>query len=356
MRQRTRSAGRTRRNAKAIIDTSHREDKGIEAWVCHSTISMVLCEAWEEITRRRLYVFIAQSSPMLKEGGQDSRSIEDKKGNIRPYCLTEIARLALLSILMGSRLRLRVPHLNRPVCTRCALALAWIGVIRLELYDDGFLGVIEKPTVSTHLKPVFSSICSWNIEGWKLSSQTRRCIFQNNSNRVFCLSIEDICRRWRGHHGEISSCSLIVVEAKYMDYSYLSTIGEDSLYSTPCLERRRPMLMYIEHPSSLKKNPCWPLARNREFVRESPIERFLFSAVTSDCHIVTGMTSSVILLCDLSRKGVLPSFALTLLLSTDDACKNHHSLEELLSFIQFIKNQYSSAVRLAVFLDGLRLE
>ena len=246
----------------------------------------------------------------------------------------------------------RVPHLKQPTCNKHLLLLRKLRLIQLELYDDGFLGVVESPTVCKYLRPVFGSIYSWNIQGWQLSDATIRCLAGRQGIAISSLSLEDLCRDWRQNNEENERGLLIIIEAKYMDYIELNGFIDQISHTVSPHSKFEVTPKYFEHPWEIKRNINWPPNLKRDLMYESPIERYLFKTVNPDTHIVTGMTSSIVLLCDLIKKGELPSCRVTLLLSTKQSDKKFHHRDELDSYISFMRRMYSSVVDLTVMLDG----
>lgn len=323
----------------------------IEAWVCYTTISLDLYDSWVRQTHQRPCLFLSPGTPLLREKSTRKSELQDRP-DIKPYTLKQILILTLASLLSGSRLLVRVPHLNQPLCNKHLLLLRKLRLIQLGLYDDGFLGVVETPTVCKYLQPVFGSVCSWNIQGWQLSDTTIRCLAGRRGIEILNLSLEDLCRDWRQNIEEYEREPLIIVEAKYMDYTGLNGFIGKISHTVSSHSKFEVVPKYIEHPWEIKRNINWPPNRKRNLIYESPIERYLFKTVNPDTHVITGMTSSIVLLCDLIKKGELPSCRVTLLLSTKRANENWHDQNELYSYVNFMNRMYSSVVNLSMILDG----
>jgi hypothetical protein len=236
------------------------------------------------------------------------------------------------------------------------LALARLRLIQLKLYDDGFLGVVENPAVRNYLQPVFTSLCSWNIEGWKPSSATMRCLSARRGIKIFQLPLEELCIFWRKNNHENEKNLLIVVEAKYMDYLALNSFIEQMTATENYQSQSEVIPKYFEHPWEIKRNVYWPLNQKREILCESPVEQYLSRTISTDTHVITGMTSSAVILCDLIKKNFLPSCRISLFLSSDQSDKEYHRRDELDSYVSFMKETYSSVVELKITLDGHRLE
>jgi hypothetical protein len=327
----------------------------IEAWVCYSTISFVLYESWARQAHHRPRLFLAQGTPLLREKSTLKSELHDRP-DLTPYTIKQVFIYMLASLLAGSRLVVRVPHLNQPTCNKHLLLLRKLRLIQLELYDDGFLGIVETPTVCKHLQPVFSSVYSWNIQGWQLSDATIRCLAGRRGIAISHLSLEDLCRDWRQNNVENERGLLIIIEAKYMDYIGLNDLINQMPHTVSPHSKYEVIPKYIEHPWKIKRNTNWPPNLKRDLVYESPIERYLFNTVNPDTHVVTGVTSSIVLLCDLINKGELPSCRVTLLLSTKQSDTKFHHQDELDSYISFMHRMYSSVVDLTVMLDGQRVK
>lgn len=329
--------------------------KGIEAWVCYSTISLNLYESWAKLAHRHARVFLAPGTPLLRENSS-LRSELQNRSDVEPYNLRKILSLAALSCLSGSRLRIRVPHLNQPTCHKHLLALARLRLIQLALYDDGFLGVVENPAVCNYLRPVFASLCSWNIQGWKLSSATNRCLSAKGGIEIFQVPVEDLCIFWRKRNQGSEKNLLIIIEAKYMDYVALNCFIEQISIPEHYQAQLEMIPKYFEHPWEIKRNIYWPPDRKRDLLHESPVEQYLSRSISADTHVVTGMTSSAVILCDLIKKKALPSCRISLLLSSSQSDKEYHRRDELESYASFMKETYSSVVELEITLDGHQLE
>ena len=136
-----------------------KRSRKIEAWVCYSTISFDLYESWAKQTHHRPRLFLAPGTPLLREKSTRKSELRNRP-DLKPYTLKTILKLTLATLLAGSRLLVRVPHLNQRICNKQLLLLRKLRLIQLELYDDGFLGVVESPTVCKYLQPVFGSVCS----------------------------------------------------------------------------------------------------------------------------------------------------------------------------------------------------
>jgi hypothetical protein len=133
-----------------------------------------------------------------------------------------------------------------------------------------------------------------------------------------------------------------------MDYQMLSKIFTDTdLQQLTC----EPPY-YYEHPWSIKRNKYWPLDVDRKVVEHISLEKHLTMNVGINSLIYTGMTSSVILLCELVKQGRLSIGNLTLLLQEPAVLSKYQDPNELDSFINFIVRVYSESVKLTVWYNG----
>ena len=331
--------------------SEYKRTRKIEAWVCYSTISFDLYQSWARQAHQRPRLFLAPGTPLLREKSTRINELQDRP-DLKPYTIKHILILILASLLAGSRLQVRVPHLNQPICNKHILLLSRLRFIQLELYDDGVLGVVEAPTVCNYLQPVFGSVYSWNIQGWQLSDSTIRCLAGKRGIAISNLSLEDLCRDWRQNNAGNERELLIIIEAKYMDYIGLNNLINQMPHTVGSHSKFEAIPKYFEHPWEIKRNINWPPSLQRDLIYESPIERYLLNNVNPEAHVITGMTSSIVLLCDLISKGELPSCRVTLLLSTRQADEKFHHQDELDSYICFMHRMYSSVVDLTVMLDG----
>ena len=341
-------------STKTLSRINFKGTKGIEAWVCYSTISLNLYESWAKLTHLHARLFLAPGTPLLRENSIRRSELESRP-DVIPYTLKQLLLLALLSGLSGSRLRIRVPHLHRPTCHKHLLLLRKLLVIQLELYDDGFLGVVEAPTVCKHLQPVFSSLCAWDIYGWQLSDATIRCLSGRKDLSITHLHLKDLCSTWRHNNEKVEKDPLIIIEAKYMDYFALNYFIYQRPHAESGLSKSEVIPKYFEHPWEIKRNHDWSPSQKRDFVHESPIEYYLSRSIGPDTLVITGMTSTAVIMCDLIRKKALPSCRFTLLLSTKQSEKEYHCQGELYSYIDFMDRTYSSEIDLKILLDGERV-
>jgi hypothetical protein len=166
------------------------------------------------------------------------------------------------------------------------------------------------------------------------------------------LSLEDLCVAWLESNEKNEEAPLIIIEAKYMDYLALSNFIAHVPHSGKCFAKTEIIPKYFEHPWYIKRNTNWPSDLKRDLVKESPVEHYLSRTIDLNTHIITGMTSTIILVCDLIKKKVLPSCSVTLLLTTKQSNEGNYCLGELHSYIKFMNHMYSSVVDLSIMLDG----
>jgi hypothetical protein len=324
----------------------------IEAWVCYSTISFFLYKAQRKISNKRLRLLIAKGSPFLQESSC-LRSEVLKRCDINAYTRLGLVTLCLKSIARGEKLAVRVPHLNPPTFHGTLAILARIGLIRLELYDDGFLGIVGDPAVCKYLKPIFSSVVCWDIEGWALSRSVFNSISKRNKIDIIRLPIKETAISWRGENKESAVTRTFIVEAKYMDYQYLSE------FLGPWVNRNRfagkssdLIPEYFQHPWEIKRNTLWPNEMKRTILKRDPLERYLTRNLIGSSTVITGMTTTAIWICELAKKGVLPRFGLVLLLSDENKKTEFHTSCELNSFLDFLTSSYQACTRMFISLNG----
>jgi hypothetical protein len=246
-----------------------------------------------------------------------------------------------------------VPHLNSPIINRTIEKLSCYRLIRFDLYDDGFLGILDRPSVCQYLKPIFRSIIAWNISGWKLSKYSLHALKSANAinldlQSVPCaLAVENL----RSVSIGAALSNLFIVEAKYMDYQLLSDLLRGKQLDF-ILDK---IPYYYQHPWSIKQNTIWPPELQRNVITNVPLETHLASRINQDSHVVTAMTSSVIFLCELVRQGLVSNHRITLLLRTSSIPSEYHNESEPYSFSLFIRQTYRELVNLSVWLNGVLL-
>jgi hypothetical protein len=225
-------------------------------------------------------------------------------------------------------------------------------LIRLELYDDGFLGILENPPVCRYLKPIFSSVCCWNISEWKLSSVTLRKIIhprakQIKINAVFCNSL---VRNKVNQERQLikSTPATFIIESKYMDYQLLlkmfASTNKDQSGSKPPY--------YYQHPWAIKRNKYWPTDLDRRVIENNSLEHHLLMNLDSNSLVYTGMTSSAVLICELVKQGFVSISNLTVLLQEPSSLSEYQEPNELNSFIDFLHRVYSNSVSLTIWFNG----
>ncbi len=325
-----------------------------ELWICYSSISYYLFVAWHKSSSldRRGFLCYAPGSPLYKCHIPNDLLAYTSKA-LKSYHARNFILLAFTSILGGRRLVVRVPHLNAPIINKTIERLALLSLIRLDLYDDGFLGILDRPSVCNYLKPIFRSVCSWNISGWKLSKFTLHAL---KSSKVTSLDIQSLPCTLAVENLHLvpfrkSFSNVFIVEAKYMDYQLLSDLLRGNELALPIHQ----ILNYYQHPWSIKQNRCWPPEFQRNLVSDVPLETHLASLINQESHVITAMTSSVIFLCELVRQGVIMKHRITLLLRNSATPTEYHNESEPHSFISFIQQNYQDDISLSVWLDGTRL-
>ncbi len=327
-----------------------------EVWICYSTISFYLFCSWQRVNYRTIKGFVcyAPGSPLHTCLVPNDWQIESKK-HLKIYCAKTFIHLALRCLLSGKRLVVRVPHLNPPIISKTIKRLQKLGLISLEIYDDGFLGILDQPSVCDYLQPIFHSICCWNIAGWSLSNYSLGHIQTPKIKRLVvypspCKHLIDDIFRLKANEESTNQQSFIL-EAKYMDYSLLKNLLitnklDDYLAQPP---------YYYQHPWSIKRNKLWPTNISRNQITHLSVERHLASLITEHSHIITGMTSSIVLICELVNQGLLPKPKITLLLLEPTCSTEYHNPLEVKSFINFLKNSYSHSHELEIWLNGVTL-
>jgi hypothetical protein len=322
-----------------------------ELWICYSSISYYLFVAWLKSgsSHRHGFVCFAPGSPLHK-CHVSKELLNYTSQALKNYRARTFLFLAFISIVHGRRLVLRVPHLNHPIVNKTIERLLSYNLIHLELYDDGFLGILDRPSVCKYLKPIFRSVCSWNISGWRLSDYTLRAI---KSTSIKTLDIQSLsCALAVENLDSVplsdSFCNLFILEAKYMDYQLL----EDLIRTSQLDLSLDQVPYYYQHPWSIKQNELWPAEWQRNVLTDVPVEAHLASLISPSSHVITAMTSSVIFLCELVRQGLLSNHRITLLLRTSTTPSEYHNDSEPYSFIRFIRQTYHDVINLSVWLNG----
>jgi hypothetical protein len=327
----------------------------IELWICYSSISYYLFIAWQKSSglHRNGFLCFAPGSPLYE--CQIPRELIDFTSQVlKSYRARTFLFLAFISILQGRRLIVRVPHLNTPIINKTIEKLLLFRLIRLDLYDDGFLGILDRPSVCHYFKPIFRTVCSWNISGWKLSKYSLHAL---KSSKVLNLDIQSVpCALAVENLSLIpfkpSQSNLFIVEAKYMDYQLLSDLLRDNRLALSLDQ----VPYYYQHPWSIKQNTFWPPMLQRNVLTNVPLETHLASRINNESHVITAMTSSVIFLCELVRQGLLSNHKITLLLRTSPNPAEYHNGSEPHSFIGFIRQTYKDLINVSVWLNGVLLE
>lgn len=326
--------------------------RGIEVWICYSTISFFLYDCWRESYAAEAFFSIAPGSPILRESSRLNGDIS-KRPDIRPYTLKSILLLVVACFSRTSRLTIRVPHLNHPTCHKTLLLLSRLRLIKLELYDDGFLGILEYPSVCNYLKPMFKSVCCWNIHNWRLSPQTTAKISRSGKIIIIPVDIQSVYEKWQVAPVLQDPARDYIIESKYMDYEYLSVLVQSGQLLRAKDHDTASIPLYFQHPWKLKQNPAWPEIIPRRIVLKAPIEMYLSRCLNCHSHVITGLTSTVVFLCELVRRALLPRFRLTLLLTSSNNSMEFHNSSELHSYVAFLIRNYSLLIQLDVIIDGI---
>jgi len=321
-----------------------------EAWICFSSMSYQLLSTWKLVSHAKVaWAFIPQGSILLEDKALGEYAYASNI-KILPYTQFSLLLLCVSRLLRFSRLTVRVPHLHPGIIKQILINLDSLRLLRLNLYDDGFLGVLEHPSVCTSLKPIFSSICCWDIESWGMSASTLRAVCRLGSKpiQVLKLPIQHAIKSWSSQSSTHRTTETMIIESKYMDYSYLASLmheGKLALTADACID-------YFQHPWELKRNKLWPDDYQRQIVESIPIEKYLVANISTESHVIAGMTSTVIFLCELVKRGVLPKHWLTLLVKENDSSVPFSNNTEPASYCHFMAMNYSGCVSLKIVLNG----
>jgi len=313
-------------------------------------MSFQLFQAWRSSTGNRYsYIFLAQDSQIFAT--QDCFKPNGRyKRFIKPYRLRHLLALSFYALLRGSRLTVRIPHLNSYIIHDFLIRLHGLGWINLALYDDGFLGILETPSVLRHLKPCFNSLCCWDLSGWRPSAATMQRIQSPECKDFEILSVplDPLEQAWMDKPLEQPVAKTLVVESKYMDYALLGASliqGNLGLAADATPD-------YFLHPSIFKRNQGWPQGLPRNIIQSIPVEKHLVKTIDQETHLVAGMTSTVLILCELAKRTTLPRFRLTLLISDKDSDNPFYEKSEAADFCGFIDKVYGSVVDLNIVFNG----
>ena len=313
-------------------------------------MSYHLFQSWMSATStQHSYIFLAPNSQLFAT--EDCFKPNGKyKEFVKPYRLRYLLILSLYSLLRGSLLTVRMPHFHPYITRDYLIRLHGLGLIKLALYDDGFLGILELPSVLRHLRSSINSVCCWDLSGWHLSGKTLQVVQPPNSNALEILSVplDQVVQAWMDMLQDQPQAKTMIVESKYMDYSLLvasyfnGSLGLAS-YGPPD---------YFLHPSVLKRNHEWPGVLPRNIIHSIPVEKYLVNAINPEAHLVAGMTSTVLFLCELAKNGALPRFRLTLLISDKDIHNPFYEPGEALDFCDFMVKVYGFFVDLQIVFNG----
>jgi hypothetical protein len=327
--------------------------KTTELWICYSTISYYLFQSRVKQSNGSIQgiALFANGSPLHHCRWNDDQSTSTQVIDT-DLSLRDIVKLFVQSFINGKLLVVRIPHLNKPILSKTISRLYKFKLIRLELYDDGFLGILENPPVCRYLKPIFRSVCCWNISEWKLSSETLRRIIhprakQIKINRVCCNSLVKSKKNRERPVIKTTSASFII-ESKYMDYQLLLKM----LKSTDKHKSNSNPPYYYQHPWPIKRNKLWPLDLDRRVIENTSLENHLIMNLDSSSQIYTGMTSSAVLICELVKQGLVSISSLTLLLQEPSSLSEYQEPNEINSFVNFLLRVYAHSVSLTIWVNG----
>lgn len=329
--------------------------KSIELWICYSSISYFLFIAWqrERQNRSKGFFCLAPTSP-LNICKIPNKCKDEITHALQKYCNQTFILLTLRSLLKGRKLIIRIPHLNSPIPNNLIKKLYSLNLINLELYDDGFLGILDSPAVCKYMNPIFRSICCWNITNWNLSNYVLSHIQSKKIQSIDVVSLpcSHVIDQEQSSQTKTTEASIIIIEAKYMDYLNLAKIVINTMQDISSNQ----VPLYYQHYWSIKRNALWPDGVQRRIVRNMPVERDLSQLVNSESHVITGMTSSVVFLCELVKQGLVPMHKVTLLLQESIESTDYHNDTELSSFIGFMCRTYYEVIDLTIILNGVTIE
>lgn len=322
-----------------------------ELWICYSSVSYFLFYARQrESAGIGKFLFcLAPTSPLSSctlplDYKSETRRLHKK------YCNKAFIILAITSLLHGRKLIVRIPHLNNSIINATLRKLYSLNLIKVELYDDGFLGIIDSPTVCQYLRPQFQSICCWKISKWTLCDKVQSQI-QNlkiKSLNVIALPCSHLIGSPTHEYNKHSSPNTIIIEAKYMDYSTLSKLVVNNRFEI----HGDNEIFYYQHYWSLKRNSMWPDIVHRKILTNVPVEYHVCQLLNSNSHIITGMTSTIVLICELAKQRLVPRHKITLLLDNTAKLSNYHNTTEVTSFINYLHRVYSMVLDLNIVLNG----
>lgn len=322
-----------------------------EVWICSSTISIYQYIVWSSDIKssRSSYAFIARGSKLLDNPEHLINLSTTYNIVIRSLSFINLCKVLALESIRLRPVTLRVPHLHPSIIKPWMWKAQKIGLLSFDLYDDGFLGILHHPSVCNYLKPIFNNICHWNLDKWRLSDSTRSKIYTPLSDHnSIPISIETLHKKWFPcrsiNANPVPVYVPIILESKYMDYALL----RDLLGNNSFGDISKEIFTYFEHPWSIKRNQFWPSQVKRTIVDTIQLEKFLCRELTKCNWIVTGMTSSVVLLSELVKKGLLPSFRLDILISSRMCNEGYHNESEPLDFCGYMQENYSSILDLNI--------
>lgn len=323
-----------------------------ELWICYSTISYYLFQAWlkEYGTQRNGHVCIAPSSPLhtvCDHHQQYARS----HPCFKQYGILTFIQLIIRSVLSGRKLKIRIPHFNPPIFNKTLNNLVNLKLVEIQLYDDGFLGLLEHPSVLKYIRPVIDSIVHWNISGWRLSSTIcfRLQLGRISSIATYPVSCRQLVDNLRGAPRDHQCSNTFILESKYMDYRLLADLLQKYQLHLPL----GGIPYYFQHPWHVKRNSSWPIGIKRTIVSSVALEAHIIPLINSKSHIISAMTSSVVLFCELAKQGLVPQHKITLLLSEPNQYSEYQTKTEIYSYINHVTSHYTDVVDLKLWLNGI---
>jgi len=321
-----------------------------EAWICFSSMSYQLFSTWKAVSHvKAAWVFIPSGS-VLHDDQSPVHHSESSNMEILPYTQLRILLLCASRLFSLSRLTVRVAHLHPSTIKQILIFLNSLGLLKLELYDDGFLGVLEDPSVCKYLKPIFSSLCCWDIDNWSMSPSVYGAVHRHGGKplQVFKLPIGQAVESWLPESPAQSPGNVMIIESKYMDYALLARLITESWASHDA----DADIHYLQHPWEIKRNNLWPEKYRRKFISSIPIEKHLVSVLGNRTHVIAGMTSTTIFLCELVKRGLVPRHCLTLLVRENASSLQFFNKTEPSSYCQFMQVNYSQCVDLRILYNG----
>ena len=324
-----------------------------EIWLCFSSVSYILayCYINELLNKKDNKTSNCKSFLVLSRAicpDKVQLFIQESRNtsiiSLFPESLTSNLLLfsqIFLKIFQGNSIKLRMPHLYEPIVGQSILRLAKLNFISLEFYDDGLLGCLSNPTVTSFYPKTISNICHWDTACWNAPSNINVLSQSVIPLRQFKLYTQT--EKQRAIH---CKSNVIVVEAKYMDYSLLNQI-----FASP--KRFDPLtkITYFLHPSLHKRNSGWPSKTARKVVQNIQCETWLLLNLSAQSHVYSAVTSSVLLACEFALQKMIPSFKLSLLIEpqkSPDGLEAFYNKSEAQDFTNCIVAEYASVMDIEI--------